>query len=69
MLMGEMSALLFMLGLMLIATSQGMNTEHPKMADNDEQDESQPPQHIRPHLESAFVHSSKSDTFLTGYFF
>ena len=66
---GKMSALLFFVGLMLIATSQGMDTEHPKIADNDEQDESQPPQHIRPHPESAFVHSSKSGTFVTNYFF
>ena len=64
---GEMSALLFLLGLMPITTSQGMIIEHPKMLNYDHQDESQPPPHIRPHLESAFDYSSKSGTFAPDY--
>ena len=54
---GDMSALLLLLA-GLMSTSQGINIEHPKMADHNEQDESQHPQHIRPHPEGTFVHLS-----------
>ena len=54
---GEMSALLLLLAGSM-PTSQGMKIEHPKMADHNEQDESQHSQHIRPHPVGTFVHSS-----------